>query len=189
MSVTGFAFLSPDSGGAALHTYYPLLTLMTLPSPCYISERRPQTHRTSRLNHWATDTSLWWFLKECKRKKTRSYHLGSSSLTPDCEPSSYKNPRLLGVRRGDTVLEAWTYFISFSANWELKPPFYYLQTLSPYTFFQWAEKANILANNSYVHTHTHTYTHTQIYACVCACMCVRALSHFSRVQLCVPHGL
>ena len=104
MSVTGFAFLSPDSGGAALHTYYPLLTLMTLPSPCYVSERRPQTHRTSRLNHWATDTSLWWFLKECKRKKTRSYHLGSSSLTPDCEPSCHISP---WTSHGGVVHSSW----------------------------------------------------------------------------------
>ena len=47
-----FAFLPPNSAGATFHSYCPLLTLTTLPSPCsYISERRLQRHRTARLNY------------------------------------------------------------------------------------------------------------------------------------------
>ena len=53
--------------------------------------------------------------------------------------------------RGGTVLEAWAYCISLSASWELKPPFYFLQTLSPHFFIWigWAEKVKILASNSH----------------------------------------
>ena len=53
--------------------------------------------------------------------------------------------------RGRTVLEAWAYCISLSACRELKPPFYFLQTLSPHFFIWigWAEKAKILASNSH----------------------------------------
>ena len=36
---------------------------------------------------------------------------------------------------GGTVLEAWDYCVPLSAGWELKPPFYFLQTLSPYFSF------------------------------------------------------
>ena len=54
------------------------------PSPCsYISEWR-QSHLTARLNYWVTDASFLLSLKQSKRKKSSSYHLCSSSPTPDC---------------------------------------------------------------------------------------------------------
>ena len=60
------------------------------PSPCsYIWERRPQKHRTARLNYWVTDARLWLSLKPCKRRQSRSYHLCSSS--PDCKPLPYRS--------------------------------------------------------------------------------------------------
>ena len=37
-----------------------------------------------------------------------------------------------------TVLEAWAYCVPLSAGWELKPPFYFLQTLSPYFLFSFS---------------------------------------------------
>ena len=51
---------------------------------------------------------------------------------------------------GGTVLEAWVYCVPLSTGWGLKPPFYFLQTLSPYFFIQpqWTEKAKILASNT-----------------------------------------
>ena len=77
------------------------------PSPWRsISERRPQNHRTARLNCWLTDASLRLSLKERKRQKSRYYHLCSSSLIPDCEPLPYTATRLLMVHL--------TFFISRS---------------------------------------------------------------------------
>ena len=55
-----------------------------------------------------------------------------------------------GGRAGGTVLGAWAYCVPLSSGWELKSPFYFLHTLSPYSLIQlwWAEKAKILASNS-----------------------------------------
>ena len=101
------------------------------PSPCYISERRRQSQGTARLNYWVTDASLWLSLKQCKRKKVKilsplflitNTWLGALMLYKSLD-SSWS---------GDTVLEAWVYCVVLSAGWELKPPFYFLQTLSPY---------------------------------------------------------
>ena len=36
---------------------------------------------------------------------------------------------------GGTVLEAWDYCVPLFASWELKPPFYFPQTLSPHFSF------------------------------------------------------
>ena len=65
-----------------------------------------------------------------------------------CEPldSSWSG----GGGGGATVLEAQAYCVPLSTGWGLKPPFYFLQTLSPYFFIQpqWTEKAKILASNT-----------------------------------------
>ena len=152
MSVTEFAFQPPNSAGIILYTYLPLTyakcilyLVFTLqnPSPCsYISERRPQSHWTARLNYWVTETSLWLSLKQCKRKKSRSCHLCSPSLTPDCEPSSYISPQTPHGGGRATVLAAWVYCVPFSASWEFRSLFYFLQTLSPdFLFgFTWQRK-------------------------------------------------
>ena len=64
------------------------------PSPCsYIAERRSQGPQTAGLNYWVTDASLFVIetlsLKQCKRKKSISCHLCSSSLAPDNKSLSY----------------------------------------------------------------------------------------------------
>ena len=50
----------------------------------------------------------------------------------------------------DSSWWGWGWRAALSASWEIKPPFYYLQTLSPYFFnrLQWAEKAKILVGNN-----------------------------------------
>ena len=53
--------------------------------PLELHIRRPQSHWTAWVNYWATDTSQGLFL-------TRSQHLCSSSLSPDCKPLSYISP-------------------------------------------------------------------------------------------------
>ena len=104
------------------------------PSPHrYISERKLRSHQTARLNCWVTEASLWLSLEQCKRKKWSSYHLSSSSLTPDCELSAYISPLMEQGRA--TVLAAWVYCVPFSASWEFRSLFYFLQTLSPYFLF------------------------------------------------------
>ena len=75
--------------------YIPYLVFTpTTPFPLelHVSQRRPQSHPTARLNYWVTDASLWLSLKQCKRKESRSYQLRSSSLTPDSQPLPYKSP-------------------------------------------------------------------------------------------------
>ena len=91
-------------------------------------ESRPQSHWTARLNYWVTDTSSW-LSETMQRKESRSYHVCSSSPTSAWEPFLVQGPRLL--MEGGTVLEAWA-CVPLSFSWELKPPFYFLQTLSMY---------------------------------------------------------
>ena len=131
MSITKFASLPPNSAGATTHIFF-LLTLVNTsptwylplqhPSPCsYISERRPQRHLTARLNYWVTDASLWLSLKQWKRKKSRTYHLCSSSPDFWLQALTLYKPLDSSWRR-DTVLEAWGYCFSLSAGWKLKLP-------------------------------------------------------------------
>ena len=98
------------------------------PSPCsYISESRPQRHPTARLDSWVTDSSLRLSLKQCKREKSRSYHLWFSSPTPECKPSCTP---LDSSREGPSSCS--TSLPCSPLRWLRKPPFYFLQTLSPY---------------------------------------------------------
>ena len=90
LHVCKFTFLPPNSAGATLRTYIPLTLLNSpliwsspfrRPSPCsYTSERRLQSHQTARLHCWVTAASLGLSLKQ-RKKKGRSYHLWSLSLT------------------------------------------------------------------------------------------------------------
>ena len=90
MSITKFAFLPPNSTGATIHIFSFDSMLNTSPiwclplhhlSPCsYTSERRLQSHQTARLHCWVTAASLGLSLKQ-RKKKGRSYHLWSLSLT------------------------------------------------------------------------------------------------------------
>ena len=54
-----------------------------------------------------------------------------------------------GAEGGAQFLRHEPYCVPLSIGWELKPPFYFLQTLSPYFFIRlhWAERAKILASN------------------------------------------
>ena len=72
-----------------------------------------------RCSAWGHRVGLDWVtelnLKQCKRKKSRSYHFCSLSLTLDCEPLPYVNSLLLMEAAGSgsmgwsTILEAWAH--------------------------------------------------------------------------------
>ena len=128
MSVTKSAFSPPNSAGAIIHIFSYWFYVKCIPylvfypynnaSPCsYISESRPQGHRTARLNYWVTDSSFWVSLKQCKRKKSRSYHLITfvpryQLLTPS--PCLTQAPRL-PMERGRS---AWgTSLLCSSLHW------------------------------------------------------------------------
>ena len=87
-----------------------------------------------------TVTSLWLFLKGEKRKKIKI-------LTPLLITSSWLWVLILSKPLDSswsqsTVLEVWAYCLPIYASWELKPPFYYLQTLSPYFLFGFGRQRN-----------------------------------------------
>ena len=53
---------------------------------------------------------------------------------------------------GGTILEAWAYCVPVLTGWELKPLFYFLQTLHSLFGFWLSEKAKILASNIFTCT-------------------------------------
>ena len=124
--LTKFAFLPPNCYSYNKHFFlglyakYILCLVFTLttPFPLYLCIRkRLQRHRTARVSSWVTDLSLWLSLKKFMRKKSRSYALCSSSLTPDCEPSPYISPQTPPGQGGwaggaGTLLEAWPTVLS-----------------------------------------------------------------------------
>ena len=58
-------------------------------------QKEGESHQTARFNYWVTGCSFWLSLKQCKRKKSGSYHLCSLSPAPDFEPLPYISPRPL----------------------------------------------------------------------------------------------
>ena len=101
-----------------------------------ITEGRPQYNRQKTIDPVTglPDASLRLFLKQCKRKKTRSLHLCSSSPTRLralilCNPPDSSRKGGCSSRPKPTAL-------SHSAGRGVKPSFYFLQTLSLNFFFK-----------------------------------------------------
>ena len=65
-------------------------------------------------------------------------------------PHLYDPPRLLMEGGRATVLAAWVYCVPFSASWEFRSLFYFLQTLSPNFLFGFGgqRKPRIFVSNT-----------------------------------------
>ena len=124
--------------GEAIQPTHPLSS----PSPPAFSLSHHQSDVTEQLN-WIDVT-----VNKCQRKKSKSYPLCLSYCLLTVSPSFYEP--LDSSRGASTGLEAWAGWVPFSASWELKPAFYFLQTQSPCSFIQlqWAETAKILVSNN-----------------------------------------
>ena len=108
----------------------------------------PQDGQTQLLGYWCQPMTVFETVQE------EEYKILTPSLLitdPWLQALIFCKPTDSSWSRGGTALEAWAYCVSLSACWELKPPFYFLQTLSPHFFIWigWAEKAKILASNSH----------------------------------------
>lgn len=123
--------------------------------------RRLQSHRTVRLNHWATDTSLRLSLKQSERKKinilsplfliTDSW-LGAHAIYKSLD-SSWSEAQFL--RQEPTV------FPSLLAE-NKKPPFRFFQTLTHIIFIQlqWAREVQDFGQQQFRWTYSPYYLYS-----------------------------
>ena len=112
-------------------------------SSFYRSVRRPQSQPTTRLSDWAPDAAydcLW----NNAREKSRSYHLCSSSPTPDLEPLRMEAPRLL-MEAGNS---SWSISLPCSPLCQLRIKATFLFPPNSASISLISDKAKILATNS-----------------------------------------
>ena len=137
---------------ASPHLIYAPRPLLAWKIPWMEEPGRLQSMGSLGVRHdWATSLSLFTFM-HCRRKwqptpvflpeesqgrgrpggllSTGSHRVGHdwSDLAAAADPSLWPGC-------GGAVLSALTYCVPLSAGWELKPPFYFLQTLFPYFLF------------------------------------------------------
>ena len=114
---------------------------------------RLQSMGSQRVEHdWSTPLSP---LSLKRKNNIRSLNLCSLSLTLDSVPSTYTILWFLEEGRPS----AWgrSLLCLPSSTWGLKPPFYFLQTLSAYfIWLQWAEKAKIFGLHQKILTYIFT---------------------------------
>ena len=160
MSATKFAFLPPNSPGATAHNFsfdfmlnmtpsgvspystLPLVVTYLTRLQSLVKELQSHRHWTARLSYWVTDASLW--LKQRRRKKSRSYHLCSSSPTPDLEPLRMEAPRLL-MEAGNS---SWSISLPCSPLCQLRIKATFLFPPNSASISLISDKAKILATNS-----------------------------------------
>ena len=136
MSITKLAFLPPNSARATIHIFpfdsvlnTPPIWCLPLqhPSPCsYISEK---SQRATELQDSITGL-LTWFMSVFDTMQEEEIKIISPLflITDCCLLALYKS--LDSTWSWGTVVEAWVYCVLLSTDWELKPPLYFLQTMS-----------------------------------------------------------
>ena len=71
--------------------------------------------QTQLLGYWHQFMTVF---ETTQRRKSRSYHLCSSSLTPDFESLPYISPWTPHGGWGGTVVGAWAYYFPLSTGWD-----------------------------------------------------------------------
>ena len=112
-------------------------------SPCSsISERRLQSHQTARLKNWLTDsvTGLLLTVYDCLWNNARGRNKDTIPFVPHhwLLPASPAFSKPLDSSWQGTVLDVRACWVPLLVCWELKPPFYFLQTRSPYFSFSFS---------------------------------------------------
>ena len=136
MSIIKLAFLSPNSARATIHIFSFDSMLNTPPnwclclqhpSPCsYISEK---SQRATELQDSIIGLLTWFMTVFETMQEEESKIISPLFLITDCWLLALHKP-LDSTWTWGTLIEAWVYCVPLSTDWELKPPFYFLQTMS-----------------------------------------------------------
>ena len=136
MSVTKLTFLPLNSARATIHIFPFDLMLNTPPIWCLPLQHPSPCSYTSEKSQGATKLQdsitglLTWFMTVFETMQEQEIKvLSPLFLITDCWLLALHKP-LDSTWSWGTVIEAWLYCVPLSANWELKPPFYFLQTMS-----------------------------------------------------------